>query len=183
MENPAGRFSLVPHAAGGDAPRLSVTGAAVRRGALITIHYRLEGEFAPPPPRPAGEPPRRLDGLWRDTCCELFLAVPGEPGYLEVNVSPALDWNAYRFDACREGGRAEDTIRELPARARRDGTVLELSFTLDLTPAGLDAPLLEAGVSAVVRAPDDKLSYWALRHGGPAPDFHRRDGFTLRLPR
>jgi hypothetical protein len=36
-------------------------------------------------------------------------------------------------------------------------------------------------VTAVLQQQSGSCSYWALRHPGPEADFHRRDGFALRL--
>src|SRR5437867_2105496 len=52
---------------------------------------------------PIADEPGRRDQLWRSTCVELFVAAPGEAGYLEVNLSPSGDWNVYRFDGYRAG--------------------------------------------------------------------------------
>jgi len=38
------------------------------------------------------------------------------------------------------------------------------------------------GLSAVIESADGRLSYWALRHPAPRPDFHQRAGWAARLP-
>jgi hypothetical protein len=40
---------------------------------------------------------------------------------------------------------------------------------------------LELAVTAVLEQRNGLISYWALQHGGPEADFHRRDGFVLRI--
>ena len=37
-------------------------------------------------------------------------------------------------------------------------------------------------MSAVIETDDGRLSYWALAHPAPQPDFHHRAGWTARLP-
>jgi hypothetical protein len=37
------------------------------------------------------------------------------------------------------------------------------------------------GVSAVIKSSKGEVSHWALFHGGPHADFHRRDGFVIEL--
>jgi len=36
-------------------------------------------------------------------------------------------------------------------------------------------------ITAVLQSRDGTCSYWALLHPGPEADFHRREGFALRL--
>jgi hypothetical protein len=76
------------------------------------LEYQLYGllESTAPVLSPAARKwPRqatRVDGLWRTSCCELFLAQPDTPAYLEFNFSPTGDWAAYAFESPREGRRA-----------------------------------------------------------------------------
>ena len=97
---------LVPFVAAGPHAGLRPACAIEREGVFLAVSWRLAGDLSTvalpaPAPRPA-----RLDGLWRGTCFELFLGLAGEPAYREFNLSPSGDWNAYRFDAPRQGGRA-----------------------------------------------------------------------------
>lgn len=41
---------------------------------------------------------------------------------------------------------------------------------------------LDLSLTAVIETKDQQLSYWALRHPGPKPDFHHRQGFALQIP-
>jgi hypothetical protein len=52
-----------------------------------------------PPPAP----PARADGLWRQTCFEMFLRDPSSGEYLEFNFSPSGQWAAWRFDGYPTG--------------------------------------------------------------------------------
>src|SRR6185437_9407616 len=89
-----------------DSPSEAVTeisAEAVRqRPGGLALTYRLAGDF----PRlviPQPTEPRRADGLWRHTCFEAFVRVPGAEAYVELNLSPSGEWAAYRFDAYRQG--------------------------------------------------------------------------------
>ena len=58
-----------------------------------------------------------------------------------------------------------------------------LSVSLELEVAKIvaaDQPL-EVGIAAVIRLAGPGLTYWALIHPGPQPDFHRRDSFLVAL--
>ena len=121
--------------------------------------------------------------LWKHTCFEVFLGVPGEPGYREYNFSPSGQWAVYGFRAWRE--RIEDYV---PAAAPEilfsqadDGLVLEARVPAELmpvVPAGSD---LQVSLAAVVERKDGTLEYWALRHAAAQADFHARDTFVLTL--
>ena len=161
---------------------LAITGQARRDADRLQLHYRLSG--APqalliPPLCPS---PLRLDELWQSTCLEAFLARPADPGYRELNVSPAGHWNLYRLEAYRLGLTADPGVATAPRleRHQRPG-LLELSVTLDLPPDLAAAPRLELGITAVIETLQGELSYWALLHPGEQADFHRREGFALQL--
>jgi hypothetical protein len=147
--------------------------ATVSRGAggELRVAYRLEGEIDRlriPPPRAA----RAAERLWQHTCCELFVARDGAPGYREFNFSPSGEWAAYAFARYREGGPL--LIPDPRIAVKRDARRLELAAAV---PA--DAGKLTIGLSVVVE--EDELSYWALRHPPGKPDFHHRDAFALTL--
>ncbi|MBM4284881.1 MAG: DOMON-like domain-containing protein [Deltaproteobacteria bacterium] len=175
-------FALQPfEGEGGPAPAVAVTGHLTRQGGRLGVRFRLSGrldQVVIPAPAPS---PRRRHGLWQGTCCEFFLASAESAGYWEFNLSPAGHWNLYRFAAYRQGMAEEEALTSLPFTLCRAQGPLVLAVTVEtgsLIPAGRP---LEAGVSAVLQGTDGRLSYWALTHPGPAPDFHRRDGFVIRI--
>jgi hypothetical protein len=115
-------------------------------------------------PRPRGF----VDGLWRTTCFEAFVAA-GE-GYDEFNLSPSGEFAAYRFSAYRAGmARLDTELSVVWSSGRLEATV----------PLREDARRL--ALSAVVEESDGALSYWALRHAPGKPDFHHRDTFALSI--
>ncbi len=172
-------FSLIPFA-GAPAPAAaaSVSGRLSRSGDRLVLEFVIAGGRT----AEVVSAPARRDGLWRRTCGELFVAAAGRPGYHELNLAPNGDWNLYRFDGYRAGGREEGAITELPACTVHDDNRLRLTVELPLAPLGLAGTELEAGVSAVIEAADGAVSHWALAHPAAVPDFHDRRAFTLRLP-
>lgn len=130
---------------------------------------------------PAPCAPKPLDGLWRHTCFEVFVASAGACAYREFNFSPSGCWAAYAFKDTRvrraaalPAWRAHSIVEHTPERL----------FSLSVT---VPAPQLpdgswQIGLSAVLEACDGSLSYWALRHPAAQPDFHHRDSFALMLP-
>ena len=141
--------------------------------ASLRVVYRLEGEIERlrlPPPRP----PRRAERLWEHTCCEIFIARHGAPGYRELNISPSGEWAAYDFTRYRQGNALAHGDPRV-ATQRSPGK-LELSATI-----AFPEQRARIGLSAVIEDEAGVLSYWALRHPAGKPDFHHADGFALEL--
>ena len=130
----------------------------------LAVSFRLDADFARvriPPLRRA----RFVDGLWRQTCFEVFVARKGSRAYREYNLSPSLEWAAYEFSAYRK--RSGRKI----GRPRWNGRVATIAAR----------GCLQIGLSAVIEETSGALSYWALRHPPGKPDFHDRRGFALEL--
>lgn len=147
--------------------------ASVSRGpgGELKVAYVLEGEIdrlLVPEPRA----PRAAERLWQHTCCELFVARDGAPGYREFNFSPSGEWAAYAFARCRDGGPL--SIPDPRIAVKRSTARLELTAAVPADPGKL-----RIGLSVVVE--EDEISYWALRHPAGKPDFHHPDAFALRL--
>ena len=167
--------------------------AGVPAGAVVAhrergrheLRYRLElslpGLVLPPAAAGAGAGERR-DELWRHTCAELFLGIPGRRGYLEWNLSPSGHWNLYRFDDYRVRAGGVPPAATPALRVERTGAGATVEALLPLVPLGLAAEPLELAACAVVEAAGGVLSWWAARHPAERPDFHDRRGFVLRLP-
>lgn len=174
-------FSLVSFTSSPAFPSARVEGIIARSGPSLQLTYRL---FSNPQslriPAPAAIPERRPK-LWEETCFELFLAAKGAPGYWEFNLSPAGHWNVYRFAGYRQAMAEEPAFAALPFTVTAETGGLSLGLEIDLNKILPAASMLEAGASAVLRSADGTASYWALAHPGPAPDFHRREGFLLSL--
>ena len=152
-----------------------------RDGDQLSLRYRLEDPERLVLVPPANATPHRCDDLWTSTCFEVFLAEPGAEPYWEVNLSPSGDWNVYRLSGYRQGLAPEPAISALPFVVEREGGGLDLEVTLDLGALPLAGLPLELAVTAVVELRDGEILYWALTHPGAEADFHRRDGFLLRI--
>jgi hypothetical protein len=177
-------FRLVPFG-GSEAPAaadgLAVEGRIARQGERLQVEYRVSDPAASlriPPPAPA---PRRRDELWQTTCLELFLALPGQEAYREFNLSPSGDWAVYLLDGYRRGLRADPAWTALPFTRHDEAGVLRLCLATTLPPELAAAPQLEAAIMTVLQHQDGRCDYWALMHPGPEADFHRREGFGLRI--
>ena len=148
----------------------------------LSLVFNVTGAIAelriPPPAEPL-----RQDGLWRHSCFEAFVRVPGQESYYEFNLSPSGSWAAYRFDAHRTG-MADADIPPPIIKSAADLTQFGLVAGLRLD----DLPDLDAhaawqvGLSAVIEANDGSVSYWALAHPDGQPDFHHDACFAATLP-
>lgn len=158
-----------------------VSGSARRDGAMLELAWRLEGpdaSFSLPGP---AEKPMRSSELWEHTCFEGFLAVPGRPGYREFNLSPAGHWNVFRFASYRSGMVEEEAFTALPCSVSSQVGVCQVSARIDTTRLGCRADPWLLAIATVVATPEGRLSYWALSHPGPRPDFHHPGAFGLQL--
>lgn len=117
--------------------------------------------------------------MWRTTCFELFLKVPGGPRYTEFNLSPSCQWAAYDFDEYRGNPSNRPVPRNLNAAHRPGGTVAV--FDGYIPAAAL--PLLPAAMAltAVIEETGGVKSYWSLSHHQSSPDFHDPSCFTATL--
>ena len=187
-------FGGLPHP-----PDLTVSGQASRQAGhqahrqdgrqagRLELVWRLTGDLdALVLPEPS-QSRRRCDGLWQTTCLEAFWGFAGQDAYWELNLAPSGDWNLYRLSHYR-GPLEPVALAAAPAlQLRRTAGELEVAVELDLGEvAGGDEPgvaglPLEVSLTAVIEQVGQGVSYWALAHTGVEPDFHRRDGFGLRL--
>jgi hypothetical protein len=164
-----GTFSLQCHP---KTPPKSVRAVSVdwiAHGTGLELVYRVDG--AGGLTLPAATAPTRADGLWKTTCFELFLGLSGT-AYREFNFAPSTQWAAYDFPAYRaEGQNAPITAPQINQNAATCRVTLPSGTLTGATRAGLTAVINEGG----------HISYWALSHAGPRPDFHDASCFTLSI--
>ena len=156
---------------------------------ILELSYNLrpaqrDGDLlalALPSLEPASAPMRgeRRDELWKHTCFEAFIGLPGSQKYWECNVSPLGHWNLYSFERYRNGGSG--LVEALPPsvsvrQTRRD---CRCDVVLDLSPWWPIGGMPELGLTMVVEEVNGRLSYWALSHPGDIADFHDRRSFLI----
>jgi len=132
---------------------------------------------------PVSAAPRRIDGLWRHTCFEMFLGMQDGPTYYEFNFAPSREWAAYRFRAYRDGGPIENEVvaPSISVEQLTDRLTLTATIRIDRLPLIQPGQTLHIGLSAVIEAADGSLSYWALKHPSERPDFHHPSSFAMEL--
>ncbi len=122
-----------------------------------------------------GDQVPREDGLWKETCFEMFLRPQGQKIYYEFNFSLLPAWNLYVFQDYREPQppqRSEDFSLQ---SMNWNGNRLEISIQ---TPQALGG--FEAGITAVLKEKKIPAHYYALVHLGPKADFHLAESFILK---
>lgn len=160
--------SLIAHP---DFPPASVRQIIARLtpdGDWLRLRWRIEGAQRLVVQSFAGK--GRADGLWQTTCFELFLQLPGEQGYSELNLSPSERWNAYDFTAYRSGMSERAFPRE-PSCAMRKGDAIAI-FDAAVPASALPSPSWRYAMTAVIEEEGGVKSFWALRHPPGQPDFH-----------
>ena len=173
-------LSLKPFPASGAFPDIKLTAALSRLSDTLSIRYELGPLADLSTPEPAGMPSRR-DRLWEETCFELFLRPKNSNQYWEINLSPAGHWNVYRFGSYRQGMQEEAAFTILPFSVTIEQNALRLSLELELNKINLADQDLRIAVSAVIKPSHGSITYWALAHPGPQPDFHHSDSFIAEL--
>lgn len=151
-------------------------------GGALALAYALKGDLSLvriPPPRP----PRREDGLWRQTCFEAFVSMKDKASYCEFNLAPSGEWAVYAFRRYREGAPFLQESMAPSITVRKTGDSLELDALIRLERLSTTHPggPLRLGLAAVIEERDGVLSYWALKHAPGKPDFHHPDSFALEL--
>jgi hypothetical protein len=147
-------------------------------GGSIDIKYRVSGTVDLLD-IPAPTIPNRTDGLWENTCFELFTKYSKETFYLEYNFAPSGKWAAYQFDDYRVSG-GDGASSDPVIQTESDEGQFTLSASVIL-PDGWRVHDLLVGVSAVILTKSGEISYWAAAHPPGKPDFHHRDCFALQL--
>ena len=186
-------FKLIPFKTDYALPEIIISGQVSRNVSILSMGYVMDGHLdqidIPGPSRH----PERKTGLWEATCFELFIGLKGLPRYWEFNLSPSGDWNIFEFESYRNSAHQNrliqsDAVEVLPFAVQKQPKSFMLDFQYDLSTLidahvlDGDSAFLEMGISAVVRySRASKLSYWALRHTGSAPDFHLRSNFALHI--
>ncbi|MES2493263.1 MAG: DOMON-like domain-containing protein [Pseudomonadota bacterium] len=171
-------LTLKPHP---DHPPAQVTGVEAAIIGLtaywLRIRWRVAGAAGVLVPPFAGKD--RADGLWQETCFELFVKEPGANGYAELNFSPSERWAAYDFAGYRSGMANRPMPRDPDGTIRigRDLLIFDASIPL----AGLPPLPWRLGISAVIEEEGGRKSYWALAHPPGSADFHSPACFAASL--
>lgn len=174
-------FSLQPFRTEAMSTDFRINGSITGNLPRLKLLYELEGPLENLAIPKVSDKPRRKDRLWEETCFELFLNPADSDAYWEFNLSPSGDWNAYRFDAYRKGMCEQMAFVDLPSKICTTPKILNIAVDLDLDGIIPADRVIDVGISAILKSVGGNSMYWALSHHGAEPDFHRRDGFTIKI--
>ena len=160
-----------------------------REGGILELSYNLrpaqrDGDLfavSLPSIQPSTVPMHgdRRDDLWKHSCFEAFIGVPGSQQYWEFNVSPLGHWNLYRFESYRHAGSGLVEALTPSVSVRQTRQDCRCDVVLDLRLWWPIEGMPELGLTMVVEEINGRLSYWALSHPGDAADFHDRRSFLI----
>ncbi|WP_327154107.1 DOMON-like domain-containing protein [Streptomyces tubercidicus] len=141
----------------------------------LSLRYTLHAEVTRLRIPATTRKPQHTDELWKHTCFEMFVRkAPGATAYYELNFSPSTEWALYAFEGYHKNPVSIDPARPPQIRVKRERHRLQLDIRADLSglPHAGDMAL-----AAVIEDENGTLSYWALKHAAPEPDFHHPDSF------
>lgn len=174
-------FKLIPFPSD-PVPNIKIGGEIIRSKNRFFIRYEMNGDIDQTLLSAKSSSPSRTDDLWKATCFEFFLAIPGQAGYWEFNMSPSGDWNVYKMDDYRRVGFREETaFTQLPFIFRQTEDKLSLDISMDLGPILQTQQTVQVGITAIIQTIDGNETYWALAHPGPRADFHLRESFIISV--
>ena len=133
------------------------------------------GRLGRTPERVLGEAGQFYEGLWEGEVGELFLKLPGEGHYLEVNLSPSGAFWMMAFDGVRQRAGVPPGAEGLETTARvDDGWHAEILLTERfLAAVGLDGASLRGDVCAIWQEEGVERFASTVAAREEAPDFHR----------
>ena len=146
----------------------------------IWLRYEASGDVGEVKLPDHQDQAQRMDNLWKSTCFELFLSEPEQESYCEFNFSPSGNWAAYSFRRYRDAMEPLSLIQSPKIFLDLSDAHVALEVTFGL-PDNWTHNQLDASLSAVIEMQHGEKSYWALAHPAAKPDFHHRDGFTLKM--
>lgn len=151
---------------------------ALRDGASLKIIYKITDSKKlldlPAPFALQEKDLRREDGLWNNTCFEMFIRPVDSKAYHEFNFSLKPAWNEYHFEDYRYPQPPKSCSDYSLKNFHWDGQILSVelnSFKLE--------EIFEISLTAVLKEKSGAVHYMALKHIGPEADFHHRESFIL----
>jgi len=125
---------------------------------------------------------QRIIGLWKQTCFELFIKNEKQQ-YIEFNFSPTFEWNAFYFEKKGMPLKEFDQIENMSIDILHSLEIFQLVAQVkkNQLPLGFLKGAVHAGISAVIKNKNEKLSYWAIEHHDTKPNFHHFDSFKCKF--
>ncbi len=127
-----------------------------------------------------GRSAKRKSFLWLDTCFEFFLKEENSPDYYEFNFSSNSDYNIFHFPDYR--APLAETNNFLVDSRMEIESENKIVFDFEIFPhidvSGKEFTFL---ASVVLNTNDNKVSFWAVDHADPKPDFHDSNTYKNKI--
>ena len=181
------------------APFESLVGTLIRQSNRLAISFQIPKTSALIWPAKAIQPERR-SGLWQSTCFECFIGLSDSSAYLECNLSPSGDWQAFRFDDYRQPPQAISSFVEVNSIVVSSLTETNVTSTSISGSVQSDSAQECVGLQCIIDIHDPAfvtqdwqisptcvledgkgLHYYACQHPIGRPDFHLSDQRQLSL--
>lgn len=164
---------------------IEICGTVQATEKVLNFEYEVLGDIERLQIATPSSQAERRDLLWKHTCFEVFFSEAGANKYWEVNISSEGHWNWYSFDHYRMGMRPEVLAGQPSARFEQKRERMTVQFKLNLSPLymarKIQSPNLDLAPAIVLENVAFEHSFWAISHGLEKPDFHRRNGFELKM--
>lgn len=159
--------------------KYSVNAFAFREAAILSIEFQVKDPLQEIH-WPEKQKIERQDFLWESTCFEAFISTPNKTKYFELNLSPSLAWNLYRFNDYRTPNDMPPIRMLEPALINFDVKEQKISAEIDLNTLKLADQEITLGLTAVIKTAES-LDYLAVHHPKSEADFHDAMGWVIRL--
>ncbi len=158
---------------------LTLSGDLERTGSNLILTFELTDPAhnleLPPAFRAEGPQVKREDGLWNDTCFEMFLRPARSRTYYEFNFALTPAWNEYIFSDYRTPQPPEACADFSLQYIHWDGRNLKI----ELKGANAET-MFDISLNAVLKEKSGVKHYMALAHKGAKADFHLAENFILK---
>ena len=154
-------------------------GDLTRAGCDLTLTFEIIDSKSflqlPKPFLVLGADASRRDGLWNDTCFEMFMKPENNEAYYEFNFSLSPAWNEYYFQKYRDPQPPKPCQDILLKQMQWDGKKFQIELILENSKINFDI-----GLTAILKEKSGAKHYLAIAHAGEKPDFHLAKSFILK---
>lgn len=157
----------------------SANACAFRQKNILTIQFHINDPLQEID-WPKKNRIERQDYLWENTCFEAFISTPNQSNYFELNLSPSLAWNLYRFTDYRTPNDMPPIRVAEPALLKFEINDRLITVDIDLNALKIADQEITLGLTAVIKTAES-IDYLSIHHPKSEADFHDSMGWTIRL--
>ena len=177
------KFSLIPFDLL-SAPNITIETELNFNEESVYISYRIRRNLALINLGNSTPNKARLVKLWEKTCFELFIKNKDNQ-YMEFNFAPNFEWNCFYFNQAGapllEWEQMQTPVIDILLSSEHFFMFVDIKK--EFFPKGFfnEESELSAGITSVIKDNTGSISYWALSHADPRPNFHHFDSFKYKF--